>query len=123
MSLNCNFYSILYITMPKELQARVEKIFSPVTKKAKDGSDFTTQKVLVVFDEDAEFPSKIVLEQWGTKKIDVARALEEGKEYLFSLNFRANTWTDPNGNETAFGSISAWKAEPFVDPENSWLPF
>jgi len=38
--------------------------------------------------------------------------LNEGQTYDFSLNFRANRWTDPQGNETAFGSISAWKATP-----------
>jgi hypothetical protein len=40
------------------------------------------------------------------------------------LNFRANEWTDANWNNTAFGSISAWKAEPIVDnSQKSDLPF
>jgi hypothetical protein len=49
--------------MPKELQAYVKKIFPTVTRKTKDGSDFVSQKVLVEFDVDEEYPSRIVLEQ------------------------------------------------------------
>lgn len=110
--------------MPKELQAYVKKIYSPVTRKTKDGSDFVSQKVLVEFDIDEEFPSRIVLEQWWDRKIEVVKSLEEWKEYIFSLNFRANEWTDANWNNTAFGSISAWKAEPIVDPaKDESLPF
>lgn len=113
--------------MPKQLEAKVEKIFPSVTKKTKTWEDFTSQKVLVVFDEDAEFPSKIVLEQWWEKKIEVVKWLEEWKRYLFDLNFRWNVWTDPNWNETAFGSISAWRAQPMLEGWNSWednsLPF
>lgn len=99
----------------KELQAYVVSIYPAVTKKTKDGSEFTTQRVLVEFDRDDEFPSRLVLEQWGDKKVELVKSLEEGKEYLFKLNFRANEWTDANGVKTAFGSISAWKAEPMAE--------
>lgn len=113
--------------MPKQLEAKVEKIFPAVTKKTKTWEDFTTQKVLVSWDNNEEFPSKIVLEQWWQKKIDVVNSLEEWKTYLFDLNFRANVWTDPNGNETAFWSISAWRAQPMLEgwtsEETWWLPF
>lgn len=113
MSLNY-FYSIVYIQMTNSfetLTARVEKKFPVVIKKMKDGSDFPTQKVLVTFDEESEFPSKIVLEQAGEKKIKVSEEMVEGAVYDLSMNYRANVWTDPNGNETAFGSISAWRAD------------
>jgi len=124
MSLNSFLFHIIFIKMPKELQAYVKKIFSPVTRKTKDGSDFVSQKVLVEFDVDEEYPSRIVLEQWWDRKIEVVKQLEEWKEYIFSLNFRANEWTDANWNNTAFGSISAWKAEPIVDnSQKSDLPF
>lgn len=113
--------------MPKQLEAMVEKIFPAVTKKTKTWEDFTTQKVLVSWDNDEEFPSKLVLEQWWQKKIDVVKSLEEGKTYLFDLNFRANVWTDPNGNETAFWSISAWRAQPMENAvshqDDNSLPF
>ena len=104
--------------------AYVVRIFPTVTRKTKDGSDFVSQKVLVEWNRDQEFPSRMVLEQWGDKKIEVVKGLQEGHEYIFSLNFRANEWKDANGNETAFGSISAWKAEEMHDwatEEN--LPF
>lgn len=113
--------------MPTQLEATVEKIFLPVTKKTKTWEDFTTQKVLVWWGYENEFPSKIVLEQWWQKKIDVVKSLEEWKTYLFDLNFRWNIWTDPNGNETAFGSISAWRAQPMENAvskaEDTSLPF
>jgi len=124
MSLNSFLFHIIFIKMPKELQAYVKKIFPTVTRKTKDGSDFVSQKVLVEFDVDEEYPSRIVLEQWWDRKIEVVKQLEEWKEYIFSLNFRANEWTDANWNNTAFGSISAWKAEPIVDnSQKSDLPF
>lgn len=109
--------------MPKELQAYVVKIFPTVTRKTKDWSDFSSQKVLVERDRDQEYPARMVLEQWGDKKIEVVKGLQEGHEYIFSLNFRANEWKDANGNETAFGSISAWKAEEMHDAAAEPLPF
>ena len=101
--------------MTKELQAYVVAIYPEVVKKTKDGSDFRSMKVLVEFDRDEEFPSRIVLEQGWDKKCDLAKTLVEGKEYIFKLNFRANEWQDANGVKTAFGSISAWKAEEVID--------
>lgn len=101
--------------MNKELQAYVVAIYPEVVKKTKDGSDFRSMKVLVEFDRDEEFPSRIVLEQGWDKKCDLAKTLVEGKEYIFKLNFRANEWKDANGVATAFGSISAWKAEEVID--------
>lgn len=117
------FNSILYLHMPSELQAYVVKIFPTVTRKTKDGSDFVSQKVLVEWNRDQEFPSRLVLEQWGDKKIEVVKGLVEGNEYIFSLNFRANEWTDANWNATAFGSISAWKAEEMNPAATEPLPF
>lgn len=108
----------------KELQAYVVRIYPAVTRKTKDGSDFVSQKVLVEWDRDSEFPSRLVLEQGWDKKIEVVKNLKEGNEYIFSLNFRANSWTDANWNETAFGSISAWKAEEINASWTTWdLPF
>ena len=101
--------------MNKELQAYVVAIYPEVVKKTKDGSDFRSMKVLVEWDRDEEFPSRIVLEQGWDKKCDLAKTLVEGKEYIFKLNFRANEWQDANGVKTAFGSISAWKAEEVID--------
>ena len=49
--------------MPSELQAYVVRIFPTVTRKTKDGSDFVSQKVLVEWNRDQEFPSRMVLEQ------------------------------------------------------------
>lgn len=109
--------------MPSELQAYVVRIFPTVTRKTKDGSDFVSQKVLVEWNRDQEFPSRMVLEQWGDKKIEVVKGLQEWHEYIFSLNFRANEWKDANGNETAFGSISARKAEEMHDAATDPLPF
>ena len=117
------FYILYYIIMPSELQAYVVRIFPTVTRKTKDGSDFVSQKVLVEWNRDQEFPSRLVLEQWGDKKIEVVKGLVEGNEYIFSLNFRANEWKDANGNETAFGSISAWKAEEMNPAATEPLPF
>lgn len=114
MSLNY-FYSILYIHMLNELQAYVVAIYPEVVKKTKTGEDFPTQRILVEWDRDAEFPSRLVLEQSWAKKVEVAKSLKEWSEYIFKLNWRANEWTDPNGNKTAFGSISAWKAEEVID--------
>lgn len=107
----------------KELQAYVVRIYPAVTRKTKDGSDFVSQKVLVEWDRESEFPSRLVLEQWWDKKIEVVKKLEEGKEFLLSLNFRANEWTDSSWNETAFWSISAWKAEPIEWSSTNDLPF
>jgi len=49
--------------MLETVTARVEKIYPSVTKKTKDGTDFVTQKVLIAFNLDKEFPSQLVLEQ------------------------------------------------------------
>ena len=124
--MSLNSFLILYhiYKMPSELQAYVVRIFPTVTRKTKDGSDFVSQKVLVEWNRDQEFPSRMVLEQWGDKKIEVVKGLQEWHEYIFSLNFRANEWKDANWNETAFGSISAWKAEEMHDwASEESLPF
>lgn len=107
------------MTQLNEVVARVEKIYPKVERETSNGP-FITQKVLVVFNEENEYPSKIVLEQSG-KKIDIVGQIEEGKRYTFSLNFRGNTWTDKNGIETAFGSVSAWRVEP--EEEERPMPF
>ena len=101
--------------MTKELQAYVVEVYPEVVKKTKDWSDFRSMKVLVEWDQSEEFPSRMVLEQWGDKKCDLAKSLVKGKEYIFKLNFRANEWTDANGVKTAFGSVSAWKADEVID--------
>ena len=101
--------------MTKELQAYVVAIYPEVVKKTKDGSDFRSIKVLVEWDREEEFPSRMVLEQWWDKKCDLAKSLQEGKEYIFKLNFRANEWSDANWVKTAFGSVSAWKADEVID--------
>jgi len=113
--------------MNKELQAYVVKVFPEVIKKTKDWSDFKSMKVLIEWDREEEYPSRIVLEQWWDKKCEVAKSLQEWKEYIFSLNFRANERSDANWTQTAFGSISAWRAQPMLEgwtaEDNSWLPF
>lgn len=91
--------------------AKVEKKLPVQVRKTKDGSDFKTQKVVVVFNEQDEYPSKMVLEQWGDKKIELANSLVEWKTYEFSLNRRANYWTWNDWVETAFSSVSAWRAD------------
>ncbi len=91
--------------------AKVERKFPIVSKTTKDGSEFKTQKVVIVFNEDDEYPSKMILEQGGDKKIAVADKMVEGKKYKFNLSYRVNYWTDSNNMETAFGSISAWSIE------------
>ena len=109
--------------------AKVIRIYDVVERPSKNGGDsFRTQKVLIEFNETAEYPSRIVLEQGGNKGLQVAESLKEGQEYQFFLNYRANEWTDPKTNTpTAFGSISAWRAEPQSASEasvdNSDLPF
>lgn len=101
------------------LKAKVEKIYPVTARATKDGSQFKTQKVLISFDNDNEYPSKMVLEQGGDKKIELVQELQEGREYEFYLNFRANTWLDPKTNmETAFGSISAWRADKIETTED-----
>lgn len=109
--------------------AKVIRIYDVVERPSKNGGDpFRTQKVLIEFNETAEYPSRIVLEQGGNKGLQVAESLQEGERYEFFLNYRANEWTDPKTNTpTAFGSISAWRAEPQSASEasvdNSDLPF
>ena len=71
--------------MLETLTAKVEKKFPIVTKKIKDGSEFQTQKIVLVWDENEDYPSRIVLEQGGEKKIELASHLEEGQTYTFSL--------------------------------------
>lgn len=107
----------------KEIQAYVVRIYPPVTRKTKDGSDFTSQKVLIEFDRQDEYPSRLVLEQWWDRKIEVVKKLEEWKEFLFRLNFRANERKDASWNETAFWSISARSAEPMEEAATDNLPF
>ena len=106
--------------------AKVERKFPIVSKTTKDGSEFKTQKVVIVFNEDDEYPSKMILEQGWDKKIAVAEKMIEWKKYKFNLSYRVNYWTDSNNMETAFGSISAWSIED-ADEGNSTvdnsLPF
>jgi|GEM_PF-1900031 hypothetical protein len=94
--------------------ATVKRIYDVVERPSKNGGDpFRTQKVLIEFNETAEYPSRVVLEQGGNKAMQVVETLKEGERYEFFLNYRANEWTDPKTNiPTAFGSISAWRAEP-----------
>lgn len=115
------------MTQLTEVEARVEKIYPAVTKDTSKWQ-FTTQKVLIVFNEDNEYPSKIVLEQ-ASSKMEIVEKIKEWQTYLFSLNFRGNDWTDPKtGIPTAFGSISAWRVqdvdgnEPASEKETE-LPF
>lgn len=93
--------------------AKVIRIYDVVERSSKNGGDpFRTQKVLIEFNETAEYPSRIVLEQGGNKGLQVAESLKKGERYEFFLNYRANEWIDPKTNTpTAFGSISAWRAE------------
>lgn len=95
-----------------KVEAQVVKVFKPVTKETKSGDKFTTQNVLIEFNQNQEYPSRIVLQQGGEKGVKIASELTEGSYYTFHLNYRTNEWTNPNtGEETAFGSISTWKAE------------
>lgn len=96
--------------------ARVERKFPIVIKTTYDGREFKTQKVVIIWDEDAEYPSKILLEQWGDKKIAVAEKMIEGEKYKFNLTYRVNYWKDGSNFETAFWNISAWSIE---DPEEN----
>lgn len=123
-------YFIIIINYKMEtVIAKVIRIYDVVERPSKNGGDpFKTQKVLIEFNETAEYPSRIVLEQGGNKGLQVAQSLEEGERYEFFLNYRANEWTDPKTNTpTAFGSISAWRAEmqssATTSVDNSDLPF
>lgn len=98
-----------------ELQAYVVAIYPEVVKKTKTGEDFPTQRVLVERDRDAEYPSRMVLEQSWAKKVELVKTLKEWSEYIFKLNRRANERSDAAGNKTAFGSISAWRADEVID--------
>lgn len=105
-----------------KLIAKVERKFPIVSKTTKDGGEFKTQKIVIVWDEDSEYPSRMILEQGGDKKISVANELVEGKKYSFNLTYRVNYWKDSNNMETAFGSVSAWSVDQ-IEEENKTLPF
>ncbi len=106
------------ITNMNSVIAKVERKFPIVCKTTKDGSEFKTQKVVIVFNEEEEYPSKIILEQWGDNKIAVTEKIMEGQTYKFNLQYRVNYWKDSNNMETAFWTISAWSIE-MIDEWNS----
>lgn len=99
----------------KKVEAQVIAIYDPVTKVSKSDQtkSFTTQNVLIEFDQDQEYPSRMVLQFSGRAIEDVIPTLTVNSYYAFSLNFRANEWTNPETNKaTAFGTIGCWKAAP-----------
>ena len=110
----------------EKVVAKLERKLPVVVKKTKDGSDFKTQKIVIVWDETSEYPSRLVLEQGWDKRIELLENLVEGQTYEFYLTYRVNYWTGTDGVETAFGSVSAWKYEE-VDGSNNTakdeLPF
>lgn len=101
--------------------ATVKNIYGVTERLSKNrGASFRTQKVVIEFNEAAAYPSRIVLEQSGDKAIQVVESLKVGEKYEFSLNYRANEWTDPKTNTpTAFGSISAWRVDALTEGETS----
>ncbi len=109
--------------------ARVKKIYPIVTKPVKSwDAMFASQKVLIEFNENADIPSRIVLDQAGNKGIDVVSVIKEGFLYEFFLNYRATEWTNPvTWEQRIFWDISAWKVK-FLDSQdgedsNNDLPF
>lgn len=99
----------------KKVEAQVIAIYDPVTKTSKTDNtkSFTTQNVLIEFDQDQEYPSRMVLQFSGKAIENAIPTLTLNSYYAFSLNFKANEWTNPEtGKATAFGTINCWKAAP-----------
>ena len=91
----------------------------PVENLSSQKGDFTKQKIVISFDNESDYPQKILIEQFGDK-MDLIKDLVEWKQYVFYLNYHVNYW-----NQTAFGSVSTWKVEPVeaAKPAESELPF
>lgn len=111
-----------------KVDAQVIKIFPIQEKITKSGDTFQTQLVLIEFNQEQEYPSRIVLHQSGEKGIKQAEQLKENAFYTFNLNFRANKWKNPETEvETAFGTISAWRIDPIAEQASSvgsdYLPY
>lgn len=99
-----------------DVRARVEKLYPIEAKTAKDGKVYETQSIVIVFNETEQYPSKMVLNQFGEKAMTQAKQLKEGDVADFSLNFRANEY-----NGKPYGSISAWKID-VLETESTGLP-
>ncbi len=124
-----NYFYLLKWSGMESVIARVKKIYPIVTKPVKSwDAMFASQKVLIEFNENADIPSRIVLDQAGNKGIDVVSVIKEGFLYEFFLNYRATEWTNPvTWEQRIFWDISAWKVK-FLDSQdgedsNNDLPF
>ncbi len=51
-----------------EIRAKVEKLYPIESKTGKDGSTYETQSIVIVFNETDQYPSKMVLNQFGDGK-------------------------------------------------------
>lgn len=124
-----NYFYLLKWSGMESVIARVKKIYPIMTKPIKSwDAMFASQKVLIEFNENADIPSRIVLDQAGNKGIDVVSVIKEGFLYEFFLNYRATEWTNPvTWEQRIFWDISAWKVK-FLDSQdgedsNNDLPF
>ena len=124
-----NYFYLLKWSGMESVIARVKKMYPIVTKPVKSwDAMFASQKVLIEFNENADIPSRIVLDQAGNKGIDVVSVIKEGFLYEFFLNYRATEWTNPvTWEQRIFWDISAWKVK-FLDSQdgedsNNDLPF
>lgn len=107
---------LLFILSAMEIRAKVEKLYPIESKTGKDGSTYETQNIVIVFNETEQYPSKMVLNQFGEKQMTQAKQLKEGDVADFSLNFKVNEY-----NGKAYGSISAWKID-VLETESTGLP-
>ena len=124
-----NYFYLLKWSGMESVIAIVKKIYPIMTKPIKSwDAMFASQKVLIEFNENADIPSRIVLDQAGNKGIDVVSVIKEGFLYEFFLNYRATEWTNPvTWEQRIFWDISAWKVK-FLDSQdgedsNNDLPF
>ena len=94
-----------------ELQGTVKKIGETQTF----ASGFQKREMVLLTDE--QYPQPIQID-FLSDKIDLLNNVSEGESVKIGINIRGRLWTNPQGEEKYFNSISGWRLEK-VSGENT----
>ena len=94
-----------------ELQGTVKKIGETQTF----ASGFQKRDLVLLTEE--QYPQPIQID-FLSDKIDLLNNVSEGESVKVGINIRGRLWTNPQGEEKYFNSISGWRIEK-VSGENT----
>ena len=94
-----------------ELQGTVKKVGETQTF----ASGFQKRELVLLTNE--QYPQPIQID-FLSDKIDLLNNVSEGESVKVGINIRGRLWTNPQGEEKYFNSISGWRLEK-VSGENT----